>query len=57
MQLNIAPRNISANKVERVVPNALKDFRYGKSVLRPSRSTFDCIVPYRQAQAKYVMIL
>ncbi len=43
MQLNFAPRNISANKVERVVPNALKDFRYGESVLRASRSTFDCI--------------
>ncbi len=44
MQLNFAPRNISANQVERVAPNALQDFRYGKSVLRPSRSTFDCIV-------------
>ena len=43
MQSNFSPRNIAANKVERVVPNALKDFRCGQSVLRPSRSTFDCI--------------
>ena len=26
MQTNFSPRNISTNKVERVVPNALKDF-------------------------------
>ena len=39
MQTNFSPRNISANKVERVVPNALKDFRGGPSVLRASRST------------------
>ena len=39
----LAPRNISANKVGRVGPNALKDFRCGESVLRASRSTFDCI--------------
>ena len=44
MQTNFSPRNISANKVERVVPNALKDFRCGPSVLRASRSTFHCIV-------------
>ena len=43
MQSNFSPRNIAANKVERVVPNALKDFRCGQSVLRPSRSTFGCI--------------
>ena len=47
MQLNFAPRNISANKVERVAPNALKDFRCGESVLRASRSTFDYIVSTR----------
>ena len=43
MQTNFSPRNISANKVERVVPNALQDFRCGPSVLRASRSTFHCI--------------
>ena len=43
MQSNFSPRNIAANKVERVVPNALKDFRGGKSVLGSSRSTFNCI--------------
>jgi len=53
MQLNFAPRNISANKVERVVPNALKDFRCGESVLKASRSTFDCIVP---AQVSYFRV-
>ena len=45
MQSNFSPRNIAANKVERVAPNALKDFRCGESVLRASRSTFDCIDP------------
>ena len=49
MQSNFSPRNISSNKVERVVPNALEDFRCGESVLRASRSTFDCIVPYRSS--------
>ena len=33
--------------MERVVPNALKDFRCGPSVLRASRSTFHCITGWR----------
>ena len=44
-QTNFSPRNISANQVERVVPNALQDFRGGPSVLRASRSPFHCIDP------------
>ena len=46
MQPEFSPRNISANKVERVVPNALQDFRCGPSVLRASRSPFHCIDTY-----------
>ena len=36
MQTNFSPRNISANKVERVVPNALKDFH--AAGIAPGRS-------------------
>ena len=50
MQTNFSPRNIAANKVERVVPNALQDFRCGPSVLRASRSPFHCIDPAKPAR-------
>ncbi len=51
MQLNFSPGNISANKVERVAPNALQDFRHGKSVLESSRSTFNCIDTAKRTHA------
>ena len=47
-QTNFSPRNISANQVERVVPNALQDFRCGPSGLRASRSPFHCIDPAKR---------
>ena len=52
MQTNFSPKNISANQVERVVLNALKDFRCGPSVLRASRSTFHCIDTIKANQGR-----
>ena len=53
MQTKFSPRNISANKVERVVPNTLQDFHCGPSVLRASRSPFHCIDPAQAAIIGY----